>query len=67
VPLGLRHARKHLQAYAAHALALSTDARAAAIRAALIRSERPVEVKILLREAFALAGDALDQCMAVAA
>ncbi|MFI5011227.1 MAG: tRNA dihydrouridine synthase DusB [Hyphomicrobiales bacterium] len=67
LPLGLRHARKHLQAYAAHALAASIDARAPAIRAALMRSERPAEVKILLHEAFALAGDAPDYGMAVAA
>lgn len=67
VPLGLRHARKHLQAYAAHALADVVGSRGSAIKAALMRSEQPLEVERLLRQAFELAGRAPDQCLAVAA
>ena len=67
VPLGIRHARKHLQAYAAHALADVVDARGSAIKAALMRSEQPLEVERLLREAFELAGRAPAQCLALAA
>jgi tRNA-dihydrouridine synthase B len=57
VLLGLRHARKHLLAYAADALGGSIDTRAQAIRVAIVRSEEPSEVECLLRQAFALAGD----------
>jgi tRNA-dihydrouridine synthase len=57
VTLGMRQARKHLVAYAAHALAGAPQPRAAAIKAALPRSEEPGEVESLLREAFALAAD----------
>ena len=67
VSLGLRHARKHLQAYAEHALATAEPERAAPIKAALVRSFEPAEVEALLREAFALAGDAEVQRLAVAA
>jgi tRNA-dihydrouridine synthase B len=67
VSLGLRQARKHLQAYAAHALAGMADGRAAAIKAALLRSERPSEVESLLSEAFALADHAPARLSAVAA
>jgi nifR3 family TIM-barrel protein len=57
VPLGLRQARKHLQAYAAYALDGCTQARAAIIKAALPRSEETREVEALLREAFELSGE----------
>jgi nifR3 family TIM-barrel protein len=67
VSLGLRHARKHLVAYAEHALAGASQPRAAAIKAALPRSETPSEVESLLREAFALAGDHPSRTLAVAA
>ncbi|MBV9114903.1 MAG: tRNA dihydrouridine synthase DusB [Hyphomicrobiales bacterium] len=55
VALGLRHARKHLQAYAANAVARSPDTRASALAASLVRSEQPTEVERLLREIFDLA------------
>jgi tRNA-dihydrouridine synthase B len=67
VSLGLRHARKHLQAYAAHALASRIDPRATALKAALVRSVQPTQVEGLLREIFELAGDSVDRRMAVAA
>ena len=67
VSLGLRHARKHLQAYAEHALATAEPKRAAPVKAALVRSVEPAEVEALLRQAFALGGDAETQSLAVAA
>jgi tRNA-dihydrouridine synthase B len=57
VALGLRHARKHLQAYAAHALSQSALPRALALAASLVRSEKPSEVERLLREIFDVAGE----------
>jgi hypothetical protein len=56
----LRHARKHLQAYAAHALAQSAHPRGSALAASLVRSEEPSEVERLLREVFDLAGELQD-------
>ena len=54
---GLRHARKHLQAYAMHALTERAPRRALALTASLVRSEEPREVERLLRAIFMLAGD----------
>jgi nifR3 family TIM-barrel protein len=65
--LGLRQARKHLQAYVAHALAGCARPRAAIIKASLPRSEEPCEVETLLREAFALSGERDAAPLAVAA
>jgi tRNA-dihydrouridine synthase len=67
VSLGLRHARKHVQAYAAHALVGWTDPRASMLKSALVRSEQPEQVEAMLREAFKLAGDVGDRREAVAA
>ena len=67
VSLGLRHARKHLVAYADHALVGVPAERAAGIKAALPRSERPAEVESLLRQAFGLAGEHRLEPLAVAA
>ncbi|SDR53449.1 tRNA-U20-dihydrouridine synthase [Rhizobiales bacterium GAS113] len=63
VSLGLRHARKHLQAYGEHALSAAVPARAAPIKAALVRSVEPAEVESLLREAFALAAETGEQSL----
>jgi nifR3 family TIM-barrel protein len=52
--MGVRHARKHLAAYAAHAMSSAIGARAQTIRAQLVRSERPAQVEDLLAQAFAL-------------
>ncbi len=49
---GLRHARKHLAAYAEHA-SRANSAQAAALRLRLVTSEDPSSVKRLLAEAFA--------------
>ena len=67
VESGLRHARKHLVAYAAHALAHAAPARAAMIKAALPRSEEPREVESLLRQAFEIAGECPLEPLAAAA
>jgi tRNA-dihydrouridine synthase B len=67
VSLGLRHARKHLQAYGEHALGMTAPALAAPIKAALVRSETPAEVESLLRHAFALADGSGAAPVAVAA
>ena len=67
VALGLRHARKHLQAYAAHALAGSAHSGAPALKAALVRTEEPAQVERLLRDIFDLAGAAARESLAVAA
>ena len=55
VAAGVRHARKHLSAYARHAGAGDDDPR----RAALVRSETPKEVRGLLSEIFANAPQAV--------
>jgi tRNA-dihydrouridine synthase B len=57
VSMGVRHARKHLAAYAAHAMGSAIGARAQAIRAGLVRSERPTQVEDLLSQAFALSSE----------
>jgi tRNA-dihydrouridine synthase B len=67
VSLGKRQARKHLVAYAADALAGISGLRAAAIKAALPRSEEPLEVESLLRDAFELAADHPVRSLAAAA
>ena len=67
VALGLRHARKHLQAYAAHALARSAHPRASALASSLVRSEEPSQVERLLYEIFALAGELPQPDLAAAA
>jgi tRNA-dihydrouridine synthase len=67
VSLGLRHARKHLVAYAEHALAGASVSSAAPIKAALPRSEDPRAVESLLCEAFARAGNHLPEALAAAA
>jgi nifR3 family TIM-barrel protein len=56
---GLRHARKHLAAYAEHASG-ANSARAAALRLRLVTSEDPSSVKRLLAEAFADTDDRRD-------
>ncbi len=67
VALGLRHARKHLQAYAAHALAKSVHPRAVALSSSLVHSEEPAEVERLLGEIFAVADEGPGPDLAVAA
>ncbi|MBV9432412.1 MAG: tRNA dihydrouridine synthase DusB [Hyphomicrobiales bacterium] len=57
VAFGLRHARKHLQAYAAQALGERAPAQALCLAASLVRCEEPSEVERLLRAIFALAGE----------
>ena len=71
VSMGVRHARKHLAAYAMHAMGSAFDARAQVIHAALVRSERPAQVEDLLVRAFALGAGAEPandgDCLAAAA
>jgi tRNA-dihydrouridine synthase B len=71
VRLGLRHARKHLAAYAAHALGGDEGVHAQMIRLALVRSEQPTQVEELLGQAFTLGGNGRaandSECLAAAA
>lgn len=67
VALGVRHSRKHLQAYAAHALAGQARPMACGLSASLVRSEEPAEVERLLRAIFGLAADLGDAHLAEAA
>jgi tRNA-dihydrouridine synthase B len=72
VALGLRHARKHLQAYAAHmfarqGLGQETPAHGSRLAASLVRSEEPSEVERLLREIFDFGGELGRSELAVAA
>jgi nifR3 family TIM-barrel protein len=62
--LGLRLARKHLAAYAEHALMGVAGARALAIRAAIVRSDSPAEIEDLLRQAFDLGAESQPERLA---